>query len=169
MNTKRIATVALMLFVAVSVVALVRKEAGKPQEPAQSAAASASRPAPAAAESRPAAARRVVAYYFHGKVRCATCRTIEAYAEEAIKDGFAGPLGDGRLEWRTVNVDEPDNRHYIDDFDLATRSVVLERWSGDRRLEWKNLQQVWQLVRDRDAFQRYVREETRTYLEAQGL
>ena len=29
--------------------------------------------------------RKVVAYYFHGNMRCMTCRTIEAYAKEAIQ------------------------------------------------------------------------------------
>ena len=40
----------------------------------------------------------VIAYYLHGNFRCITCRTIEAYAEEAITKGFADELASGRLE-----------------------------------------------------------------------
>ena len=35
---------------------------------------------------------RFVAYYFHGNMRCATCRKLEAYSEEAITKGFAEDL-----------------------------------------------------------------------------
>ena len=37
---------------------------------------------------------RVLVYYFHGTTRCATCRTIEAYAHETVTTAFAaGPEG----------------------------------------------------------------------------
>jgi len=39
----------------------------------------------------------VVAFYFHGNVRCATCRKLEAYTDEAIHSGFANALDDGVL------------------------------------------------------------------------
>ena len=35
-----------------------------------------------------AGAESVVAFYFHGNVRCATCKKIEAYADEAVQQGF---------------------------------------------------------------------------------
>ena len=34
----------------------------------------------------------VVAIYFHGNVRCATCRKIEAYADEAVQSRFSEAL-----------------------------------------------------------------------------
>jgi hypothetical protein len=53
----------------------------------------------------------VIAYYFHGTFRCSTCRTIEQYSHEAIQMYFAKELGNGRLEFRPVNIDEPENKH----------------------------------------------------------
>jgi len=116
-------------------------------------------------ETKPTA--KVVAYYFHGSVRCMTCRTIEAYAKEAIETEFPDALKDGRLEWRVVNVEEPGNDHFVEDFQLTTRSVVLERLSDGRRLDWKNLDRVWELVRgDKDGFLVYIQDETTAFLKA---
>ncbi len=125
---------------------------------------------PGGAEAEPAldgasdATTRVVAYYFHGNVRCATCRKLEAYSEEAITEGFPGELAEGRLVWRAVNVDEPDNARFVRDFELVSKAVVLVRYRGEEVVGWRNLGLIWQLVRSREGFLAYVRDETRRFL-----
>ncbi|MGB9004372.1 MAG: nitrophenyl compound nitroreductase subunit ArsF family protein [Candidatus Aminicenantales bacterium] len=194
MKLKTIITVVLLLFVAASVVYLVVKESGgqmdsttgkatapaggpapasvspnsAPQaEPAaQPAPAEKLQPAPPSAPQDKAAGsdNRVIAYYFHAYVRCITCRTIEAYSGEAVQSFFADALKSGRLEWRVINVEEPGNEHFIQDFQLVTRSVVLELMEKGARKRWKNLQLVWQLVHDEKAFKEYIRDETKSFL-----
>jgi len=107
----------------------------------------------------------VTAYYFHGNQRCRTCRNIEAYAEEAIQNGFAEAIKDGRLKWKVVNIDEQENEHYVQDFQLVTRSLVLQEKTKGTQERWKNLSRVWELVRNKEAFEEYVQEETRAFLE----
>ena len=112
--------------------------------------------------------RRVVSYYFHGNMRCMTCRTIEAYTKEAIDTTFTEALKDGHLEWQVVNVDESGNEHFVKDFQLVTRSVVIAEIVDGKRTRWKNLQRVWDLVRNKPAFLKYIQDETRAYLEDSG-
>ena len=100
-------------------------------------------------------------YYFHATTRCSTCRTIESYAQETVAGAFAADLQARRLEWRVVNVEEPANRHFISDFKLYTRSVVVVDAKDPKR--FRVLDRVWQLVRDRPAFQRYVEQEIRAF------
>ena len=107
---------------------------------------------------------RVVAFYFHGNVRCATCRKIEAYADEAIHTGFARELEQGSLAWRTVNIDEPEHKHFVEDFQLVTRSVVLAEYRGGEVVRFTNLDKVWQLVRTKHDFIEYVQAETEDFL-----
>jgi hypothetical protein len=113
-----------------------------------------------------AAESETIVYYFHGNARCATCKTIEAYADEAVHVAFAEDLEEGALEWRVVNIDEPENRHFIEDFQLVTRSVVLAEYSGGKIVRFENLDKVWQLVRDKERFVTYVQSETKAFLEA---
>ena len=110
------------------------------------------------------AAPKVVVYYFHGNTRCITCKKIESFARSAIESGFAAELKTGRIEFRSVNVEEPNNEHYVQDYQLVTRSVVLSRIRNDKQDTWKNLDQVWTLVRDPDVFNRYVVDETKQLL-----
>ena len=106
----------------------------------------------------------VVAYYFHGNKRCSTCRKLEAYSAEAITGGFASELESGELEWRVVNTDEAANAHFMTDFELVTKSVVLVEYRDGEVVRFKNLKLVWQLVGDEDGFVTYVRDQTRDFL-----
>ena len=107
----------------------------------------------------------VIAYYFHGNQRCRTCRNIEAYAQEAIRTGFSKEIKDGRLKWKVVNIDDQENEHYVQDFQLVTRSLVLQEKAKGTQERWKNLPRIWELVRNKEAFEEYVQEETRAFLE----
>jgi hypothetical protein len=103
---------------------------------------------------------KTVVYYFHGNMRCSSCKKIEAYTEEAIRSGFPEALKNGTLELKVVNVEDPGNDHYVEDFQLYTRSVVVEKRLGNKQDQWKNLVRVWSLVRNKSAFMEYVQRET---------
>jgi hypothetical protein len=129
-------------------------EAG--EQPVEPAAA-----APATTSDQP---HRVIAYYFHTSFRCTSCRTIEAYSREAVETAFAEELKDGRLIWKMVDFEEKGNEHFVEDYALFTKSLVLVNEVPGKSAEWKNLEKVWQLLHDKPAFLRYVQEETRAYL-----
>jgi len=108
--------------------------------------------------------QKVIAYYFHVTVRCVTCRTIEEYAKEAVERGFSEELKKGMVEWRPVNVQLLENRHFIKDYRLYTRSLVLVKVRDGKQVEWRNLEKVWELVGRKSDFLRYVRAHVSTYL-----
>jgi hypothetical protein len=118
-------------------------------------------PAPRAASRHHDRLCRDRVYYFHGATRCATCKTIEAYAHETVASAFAPELKAGSMEWTVVNVDLPANQHFTRDFQLYTRSVVVVDAKDPKR--FKVLDRVWQLVGDKAAFQKYVEQEIRAF------
>ncbi len=60
-----------------------------------------------------------------------------------------------------MNVDEPADKHYVDDFQLYTRSLVVFDARDPKR--YKVLEKVWELVGDKPAFQKYVEQELRAF------
>lgn len=121
-------------------------------------------PSPPAGEKTAATAPRVTAYYFHTTQRCASCKKLEAWSHEAIASAFAGPLKDGRLVWKVVNVETKGNEHFVEEYGLYTKSLVLVREAGGKPARWKNLEKIWPLLQDRKAFDKYVQDETRAML-----
>jgi hypothetical protein len=107
---------------------------------------------------------KVIAYYFHTNTRCSTCIKIEAYSKEAIEKGFPEELKNGTLEMRIINYENPENRHFMKDYQLVSKSLVLANTVNGKQTEWKNLKRVWLLTGRKDEFLDYVRKEVRLYL-----
>ncbi|MFH1754318.1 MAG: nitrophenyl compound nitroreductase subunit ArsF family protein [Candidatus Latescibacterota bacterium] len=168
MKVKRIVTLLLLVFVAASVAFLIAKETGNQQSPGETAQLSGGKQAldPSAIDAA-GVDRKVIVYYFHGDTRCNTCRTIESYTEEAIRTGFEDELASGRLVWKVVNVERDANEHFIDDYELSTRTVVLSDVDREQEVRWTRLEQVWQLVKDKEEFMDYIIKNTNEYLAGQ--
>lgn len=107
----------------------------------------------------------VTVYYFHTNVRCATCHKLEALAREVVERDFAQELKSGKLQWKMVNMQEEENKHFVSDFQLVTKSVVLVEQVDGKQTRWKNLPKIWELVMNQEKYQQYVRSELEAFLE----
>jgi len=166
MKAKSILAALLLLFVAASVAAwVVREFGGGPgaRGASQRTTHPTSASSPAAEEASPEVSDKVVAYYFHGNQRCDTCTTMEAYAREAIESGFGEGLRNGRIQRRVVNYDEPEHKHFRQDFDLVAPSLVLAAIHEGKQGEWEDLPRIWELKDDKASFLKYVQGELRAF------
>jgi len=91
---------------------------------------------------RSQAESHVLVRYFHGDIRCSTCLQFEDWSKTAA-EGFAKELADGRLQWQLINFDRPENKHYIKDYGLADKSLVLVREEDGKTVRWKNVEEFW--------------------------
>ena len=89
------------------------------KQPGGTAAKSSAKAKPATAK-QPIMKSTVIARYCHGHARCSNCIKIEQYSREAIEAGLRKDLDSGRLRFEVVDVEEPANRHYIQDYGLYT-------------------------------------------------
>ena len=172
MKPKSIVRILLLVFVVVSGVFLVikevreRSESGSISDPSNALAASGLAQNAEENTGQGKKSPKVIAYYFHSTFRCPTCRRIEAFSQEAIQQAFAEALKDGRLEWRVINVEERENRHFVQDYELFTKSLIVVKMKDGKQVQWKNLKRVWELTGKKDAFLQYVQDEIRAYMEA---
>ena len=155
---------ALLAFVALSVAFEVFQETRPvPRPMAAPEVPTPNVPAPATTKTQPAK-QLVIARYCHGNARCSNCIKIEQYSREAIETGLRKDLDSGRLQFETVNVEELANRHYVRDYALYTKSLVLTAQTGGKEVRHKVLNGVWDHLGDKDAFMAYVRLGTESFL-----
>ncbi len=162
MNPKNAVSTALLLFVAASILVLAVKSLR------QNPAAEASAQSAAASSAAEVPSDGLVAYYFHSNTRCPTCQSIEAYAHEAIETGFADALQEGRIQWRVLNYEKPENSGLARKYEIALPMVVLAKREGGAETSWKSLDRIWELTGEKGEFVQYVQEETRSLLEGSG-
>jgi len=153
MTPRKVITAALLLLVGASIVVFVARQAGIISADLVSFGVSTDAPR-----------HKIIAYYFHGNVRCETCLNIEHYTDEALKTHFADDLADGRLEWLVINREVPPNEHFVQDYGLYSQALIIIDSIPGQSAEWKNLEAIWEHAHDKPAFMEFVRAEVDQYL-----
>ena len=120
---------------------------------------------PSAEEERSDAARsRGIVYYFHRTLRCESCLMVEALTAK-ILELFATELERDVLRWRPVNLDEPKNKHYMDEFQLSFNAGVLVRERDRKVVSWKDLgEKIWDLSPYEEEYTEFVTAEVGRFL-----
>ena len=149
MNAKTL-TLALVLFAVTAIVFAAEKSEAKPSPPATT--------------TTNAPSEQVIAYYFHGTVRCVECLKIEKRARDVIEQQFKPGLAAQRLVFKPVNYDLPENAHFLQDYKLPCPSLVIVRRKDGKDDKWKLLGDTWKLVEDAKKFDRYVKDEVSVIL-----
>ena len=60
--------------------------------------------------------------------------------------------------------DGPENRHFIQDFQIISISLVLSDTEDGKQKQWKSLEDVWNLLQNEKGFAEYVQKEVRAWL-----
>ena len=100
----------------------------------------------------------VVVYYFHGYKRCVTCKSMESLAALAIDEGFAAAQKEGGIVFRAVNIETDETRHFVDDFQLVNKCVVMVSRRDGKDQSWRRLDEVWAKIGDESAYKAYIAE-----------
>ncbi len=161
---KKIATwVLVALALAGAAVAVKNKGTTKPRSPVSPPSETqADAAVPSAPEVDALPSDGVVVTYFTTNVRCRSCLRIEALTRQAVESHFAGKFP---VVFRMVNVDQPGNAHFTDDYRLVSKTVVVSERKDGVELRWTNLQDVWLKLSDPSAFDAYVSGAIAGYLE----
>lgn len=107
---------------------------------------------------------KVAVYYFHGSFRCYTCNMMEKYSKEAIEENFKDALDSGKLEFKAINIEDRGNEHFINDYQLYTKSLVISFQKEGKEVRYKNLDKIWQLARNKQKFLDYVTDEVSGFM-----
>ena len=121
-------------------------------------------PAPAAPRSEAPGSNQVVAYYFHGTVRCEACLKIERLSRETLEQRFAPELAARQLVFASVNYDVPSNQVYVTKYKLPYPSLVVVRGELRKDEQWKRLDQAPELVETPARLSEYVATEVGRFL-----
>jgi len=81
---------------------------------------------------------------------------MEKYSREAIESNFKEDLASGRLEFKAVNVEDRGNEHFVNDYKLYTKSLILSLVKDGKEVKSKNLDKIWELARNKQKFIEYV-------------
>ncbi|TYB89660.1 MAG: hypothetical protein FXF54_09625 [Kosmotoga sp.] len=101
----------------------------------------------------------LMVFYFHGTQRCHDCLEMEAYIKECLETYFSKELSEGKIKFKVINIDLRENQDYIDRYFIMYNSVILQKFVNNKATEWKYLDEAWNLVNNKKEFINFVKEE----------
>lgn len=119
---------------------------------------------PVLADAAAKADTKYIVYYFRTTGRCHSCIQMEKMTKETIEKDFAKEVKSGLVEFRSVDVETPQNKHYIKDYGLYTKSVIISEVKNGKETRWKNLDQIWKKLRNEYEFRLYISDELRQFM-----
>jgi len=90
---------------------------------------------------------------------------MEKYSREAIETNFKDAIASGKLEFKAINVEDHGNEHFVNEYQLYTKSLILSLVKDGKEVRHKNLDKIWQIVRNKQKFITYVTDEVNAFLE----
>jgi len=100
-------------------------------------------------------AEKIQVYEFHSTNRCYSCITMGQYIKETLEESFQSELKSGKIDFREINVDLPENKEVAAKFQAAGTSLFFNPIIDGK----DNIQeevQAWRLLSDKQAFSKYL-------------
>ncbi len=63
-----------------------------------------------------------------------------------------------------INTEEKGHEHFVDDYKLYTKSIVVSLVKDGKEIKYKNLEKIWEYVRNKQKFMDYIKKETQQFL-----
>jgi hypothetical protein len=107
---------------------------------------------------------RIQVYYFHRRIRCTGCITVEQGSFEAVSEDHQQDIADGVLEWHSINFDEPENEHFATEYDLYSQELVLIEIKDNEIIRHAKIPEVWEHWSDKGEIRSIVNEKIDEWL-----
>ncbi len=110
-------------------------------------------------------ADRLEIFYFHKTARCQSCTTVENYVSDVVRERFAEEVKGGLIDFRTINVDLPENELIARKFKATGSSLYLNRITGGQdNIEFYS--DVWRLFGNEEALKNQLEIKIKSLLES---
>lgn len=100
-------------------------------------------------------AEKIQVFLFHATQRCISCITIGKYAKETVEQKFPEELKSGKIEFREINIDLPENKELATKF-KTTGSALFINPIIEGKDNIKEDTQVWRLTSNELSFISYL-------------
>lgn len=108
-------------------------------------------------------AEKIQVYEFHSTNRCYSCITMGQYIKATLEESFQAELKSGKIDFREINVDLPENKEVAAKFKAAGTSLFLNPII-DGKDNIKEETQAWRLLGNQKDFSDYFSKKIRSMI-----
>lgn len=110
-------------------------------------------------------ADKIEVFLFHATQRCTSCINIGKFAKQTIDDNFSEELNSGRIVFREINIDLPENYELAEKFQASGSSLFVNTIRSGKDYIEQDLK-VWRLVGNEEDFESYFKDKLKNILKS---
>lgn len=100
---------------------------------------------------------------FHATQRCVSCTALGKLSEKTITEKFSGEITNGKIVFKSVNVNLPENKEIVNLYQASGSSLYINAIKDGKNNIVQNIK-VWYLLSDESAFSNYLETQLRSLL-----
>ena len=100
---------------------------------------------------------KIEVYHFHATRQCYTCKTVGAFSEETVNTYFADELKSGKIVFAHVNIDLPENKALVDQYEAKGSSLLIGVYGKDGSFSKQEDTNVWYKIDNETDFMNYLK------------
>lgn len=108
---------------------------------------------------------KIEVFLFHATQRCTSCISIGKFAKQTIDNNFSEELNSGRIVFKEINIDLPENYQLTEKFQASRSSLFINTIRGGKDYIEQDLK-VWRLVGNEGEFESYFKEKIENILKS---
>ena len=103
------------------------------------------------------AADKLEVYYFHRTQRCISCMRIGDYTNKTILEYFSEEMGNGKIDYKEINIDLPENKELARKFEATGSSLFINSINGEDE-NIQNIIEVWNWKSNEEVFKNNLKQ-----------
>lgn len=100
---------------------------------------------------------KIEAFHFYPTRRCESCITVGSYANATISTYFADELASGKIVFREINGELPENRDLVEKYGVTSSSLRLGIYTSDGRFYPEEIVKVWYKTDNQQRYMDYLK------------
>ena len=111
-------------------------------------------PTPSINTSLPSGSEKIEVFVFHATQRCISCINIGKYIKVTIEEKFPQDLKSGKITFREVNIDLPENKQIAKDYGVSGSALYINSVKDGKETHEEDTT-VWRLVTNESQMKSY--------------
>ncbi len=106
---------------------------------------------------------KIEVFVFHNTQRCISCINLGKYAKETIETKFLTEFNNGKIIFKEINLDLPENKALGEKFQASGSSLYINGIKDNKdNISYES--KLWMLVTDKQKFMDYLETRIRSLL-----
>jgi len=101
---------------------------------------------------------KIEVIHFHLNQQCTSCIILGNYAEDTINTYFSSEVSSGKIEFKHLNLELPENKEIVSKYGATGSSIWIGTYTTDGEFYAEENVNLWYKLNNKEDYESYLKE-----------